>query len=281
MTYDMGSNAVTLGFFRNLFSIPVLLVVILVTKSPLKISLGRLKDIALVGICGNATTTILLYSSYSYIGVGTATTLHFLYPVFVAVICVALFRERLGRVKLFCLLGASVGILFFADKDSSANLTGILMALVSGATYSVYMVGVDKKGLKELNPFQLTLYFSIVIGAAIMVYGLITGSLIWRLSPLAYFYTALVAVGASFFAVVLLQLGIKYLGASTAAIFGMFEPVTGVVAGSLFLDEKATLSKIIGCGIILISVTVLIVSDRKKEREKARSEQKTEETAVS
>ena len=68
MTYDMGSNAVTLGFFRNLFSIPVLLVVILVTKSPLKISLGRLKDIALVGICGNATTTILLYSSYSYIG---------------------------------------------------------------------------------------------------------------------------------------------------------------------------------------------------------------------
>ncbi len=267
MTYDMGSNAVTLGFFRNLFSIPALLAVILVTKSPLKISLGRFKDIAIVGVLGNATTTILLYSSYSYVGVGTATTLHFLYPIFVAVACVVLFREKLGKIKLLCLLGASIGILFFADRNSSGNLAGVLMALASGATYSIYMVGVDKKGLKELNPFQLTLYFSIVIGAAILVYGLITGSLVWKLSPLAYFYTAVVAVGASFFAVVLLQLGIKYLGASTAAIFCMFEPVTGVAAGSLFLGEPATPSKIVGCVMILASVTALVVSDRKKAEE--------------
>ena len=74
---------------------------------------GRYKKIILVGVIGNAFTVAMLYTSYSYIQVGSATVLHFLYPMFVSLICFFYYKEQLSKAVIICLVIASIGILFF------------------------------------------------------------------------------------------------------------------------------------------------------------------------
>lgn len=64
-------------------------------------------------------------------------------------------------------------------------------------------------------------------------------------------YTFLVAVGSSFLAVILLQIGVRYLSATTAAVFSLFEPVSCSIAGAIWLSESFTLRKLLGSVVIL------------------------------
>ena len=77
------------------------------------------------------------------------------------------------------------------------------------------------------------------------------GQIVFLLPPRAFLYTFLVAVGASFFAVVLLQMGVRYLSATTAAVFSLFEPVSCSLAGAVWLGEGFTLRKVLGSAVIL------------------------------
>lgn len=263
-TYDMGSNPQTLTFYRNLLVVPVLLVVMLIKRINFRLTKKEVGAILLIGILGRGITTLMLYSSYEYIGVGTSTTLHFLYPVFVALICRVFYKERLGASKLLTLLLAITGILFFTERGHSSAVTGIILAVMSGLTYAFYMVGMEKQGLKDMNPSKLSFYMAAAVAGAMLAYNIPTRQIHFSLPPKAFLYTFIIALCTSFLAVSLLQLGIKYLNATTAAIFCLFEPVSCAMAGWLFLGEKLTAAKITGSLIILAAVTLLMLSDRKK-----------------
>ena len=75
---------------------------------------------------------------------GTATTLHFLFPVFVADLPGVL-RERIGGARLAALVLACGGIVFFLEGGGH-SLTGFFLAVASGLTYAFYIVGMDKRG---------------------------------------------------------------------------------------------------------------------------------------
>ena len=47
----------------------------------------------------------------------------------------------------------------------------------------------------------------------------------------------------------------QYVGAQDAAILSTFEPVTSMIVGILVLHESASLPSMVGCILILISVT--------------------------
>ena len=235
ITYNIGSNGITLAFFRHLFVIPILFLMIKLLKINYKISLEQLKKITLVGVIGNAFTVAMLYTSYSYIQVGSATVLHFLYPMFVSLICFFYYKEQLSKAVRICLAIASIGILFFIE-GGNASFIGLFLALFSGITFAYYIVGVEKLGLQTINPYVLNFYFAIVIAILTSIIGIIC-----------------------------LQQGIKHLGATTASILSMFEPVTSVIFGIIILHEQLTIVKAIGCLIILGAVIGLIVSNSKKE----------------
>ena len=127
-TYNMGNNGITLAFFRHLFVIPILFIMIKLLKINYKISLQQLKKIILVGVIGNAFTVAMLYTSYSYIQVGSATVLHFLYPMFVSLICFFYYKEQLSKTVRICLVIASIGILFFIEGGNTSFI-GLFLAL--------------------------------------------------------------------------------------------------------------------------------------------------------
>lgn len=263
-TYNMGNNGITLAFFRHLFVIPILFIMIKLLKINYKISLQQLKKIILVGVIGNAFTVAMLYTSYSYIQVGSATVLHFLYPMFVSLICFFYYKEQLSKTVRICLVIASIEILFFIEGGNTSFI-GLFLALFSGITFAYYIVGVEKLGLQMINPYVLNFYFAIVIAITLLIIGIVSNQLVLNLPMTAYGYSFIIAILTSIIGIICLQQGIKYLGATTASILSMFEPVTSVIFGIIILHERLTIVKAIGCLIILGAVIGLIVSNSKKE----------------
>lgn len=266
MTFEMGSNANTITFYRNLMVVPVLLCVMFVKKIPFRVSLREVGFLLLVGVVFRASTTYMLYESYNYVGVGTATTLHFLYPVVTALICRIIFRERLGLWKLIALTAAGIGVFFFLDPGGNAALPGILLALASAVTYGCYLTGMDKTPLRRMNPNKVACYMGFTNAMAVLLVDIPVGKINFFLPPLAMGYTFIIAICTSFLAVALLQKGIQDLGASTAAIFCMFEPVSSVLSGWLILHETMTPAKLMGCVVILGAVTLMVFSDLRSQK---------------
>lgn len=261
----LGATPETLVFLRNLFVLPVLLIVLLTQKIDLRMEKSDLKKAFLVGVFGMTATALLLYNAYLYLPVGTVTTLHFLYPVFVALIGFLFFKEKISKVKAIVLFIATCGIFFFLDKDGGSNaVLGIVLSILSGGTYAFYMAGVERFGLNKINSYKLTFYLALFSCVVMFFYSIVTGKLsLFEMAPLAYVYAFIIGIGTSFLAVYTLQLGIRYLGASTAAIFCMFEPVTAVIGEWLVFGTPLTMMKILGCIVILGSVTLLTILDKK------------------
>ena len=252
LTYHMGSNAMTLTLYRELMVLPLLLGALLLRKVSLRVTKEELLLLFLVGLLCRGATTLMLNIAYLYVGVGTATVLHFMYPVFVAILCRAFFHERLGRGKIIALCLACAGVVLFLERSSGSNaLLGTLLALGSGVTYASFMVAVDKTRLRRMDPFLVTFYTASAVVAGMLLANIPLKQIVFRLPPRAMFYTFVVAVGSSFAAVLLLQIGVRYLSATTAAVFSLFEPVSCAIAGAIWLSESFTPQKLLGSVIIL------------------------------
>lgn len=257
ITYSEGSNSVMLTCLRAWMALPVLFAILLVKKVRLGITGKELGKILIFSLVGSTATTVLLYTAYNFISVGMSTILHFVYPTFVLLICVLVFREPLNPRKITALVLSTLGILSFFDGGLSANIAGIAIALTSGLTYAFYMVYMDKSGLKDMHPVKVSFYNSIFVGLFSLLYGFCTSQVTFALTPKAWVYTFIIAVLVSSGAVMLLQMGIKLCGATTAAILSMFEPITSVVLGILILKEDFSWMKLVGCVLILTAVFIL------------------------
>lgn len=281
MTYGAGgSNPVTLTFLRNFLSLPFLLLIVLFLKVDLRVTKNQLKNLAILGFIGNSITTLLLNIAFAHIDVGIVTPIHFTYPIFVTLGCVLFFHEKLSKQKIIALVIAMSGIgCFFIESLNSASfnsstLIGLILAVASGAFYAFYIIFMDKSGLKSESPFKITFYVAIASSIGMFFYGISTNQLVlsslttksWIISTVFAFLCTVVALS-------LLQVGIKHIGASEAAVISTFEPITSVIFGILLLNEKITPIKIIAC--ILIFSGVLILSFAKNNTSEIKQELKS------
>lgn len=156
--------------------------------------------------------------------------------------------------------------MLFLEHFSAAtgSGTGIFLALLSGLFYSIHMVVMDKSGIKNMHYFKLSFYLCLFGAALSGIYGGVTGQLALHLTGQAWLFAFLVSICASVGAISLFQLGIRYTGASTAAILSTLEPITSVILGVLVLGELFTARKIAGCLCILLSVVLIAAAGKKR-----------------
>lgn len=280
MTYGSGgSNPVTLTFLRNFLSLPFLLLIVLFFKIDLRITKNQFKNLVILGFVGNAITTLMLNIAFAHIDVGIVTPIHFTYPIFVTLGCVLFFNEKLSNQKIIALVIAMCGIgCFFVESLNSASfdsstLLGLILAVASGAFYAFYIIFMDKSGLKGESPFKITFYVAIASSIGMFFYGIFTNELVlYSLTTKSWIISAVFAFLCTVVALSLLQVGIKYIGASEAAVISTFEPITSVIFGVILLGEKVTPIKIVACILIFTGVLILSFTKDKTSQTKEESE---------
>ncbi|WMJ83607.1 DMT family transporter [Oscillospiraceae bacterium LTW-04] len=266
--YAEGVNAISLVLLRNVLAIPVLYLLLRIKKINIRPAKeGALKRIALLGLYGTVLTPALLFSSYNYISSGTATTLHFVYPVFVLLGCAVFFHDKIGLVKGCSVLLGSIGMLFFYTPGENAQFFGMALAIASGITYAAYIVYLDKSGLGNEHPFKIGFGMAVscffLLGPCVTLAGGLTLPKSFLGWALCLFFSIVIMVGA----VVLFQMGAAIVGPQRAAILSTSEPITGIVVGIIAFGEPFGLKTALGSVLIIASVVLLTVFDKKTEQQ--------------
>lgn len=268
LTYDGGATPVTVTFFRAVMALPVILLLMKHQGVPIRMNRTEWRNLFWIGGMTNAVTTILLYLSYALIPIGIATTLHFVYPIAVSAGCVLVYKDRLTLPTLVALIACSIGVGLFAGNTlEGGSILGFLLALASGFTIAFYMIYADKGALRGEHYLRITLNICVSLAICSGLYGLLTDSLTFRMTGLAWLYLAIASLATGVFGVAFLQIGIKRVGATMAAILSTFEPITSVLCGILILGEERSLPKMAGCVLILFSVLLISVAGGRKGTE--------------
>lgn len=254
----------TILFYRFLFSSATMGAVCVYKKTSLKISI---KDLAVVFFLAllYAATAKFIVDSYEYIASGLATTVHFLYPIFVSIVMIIFYKEKKSLVlliaSLLSLLG--VGMMCWHGEPSPALFKGLILSAITIFTYGLYIVGLNKSRISDMNFDSLTFYVLLMGCLIFLFYCLVTTGI--EPITLGKDWMNLILLGffATFISDLCLVLAVKHAGSTITSILGSMEPVVAVLVGTLFFAEHFDFISGIGLMFVLLSVTLVIVFNKK------------------
>lgn len=252
-----GTTSLTIPFFRVFYVTIVLFLVLKIKKIDFHLEKRDLLSVMLTSIFGSGLTIIILNESYNYVDTGIATSLHFLYPLFVAILCCFFYGEKIKKKQIISLSFALVGIICFMSKGNG-SLFGYFLAIASGLTYAFYLVKMDKTGLVKMNAFKLSFYLALFTTIEIFTMNLFMQDVVFKMDAIAYGLLLVLALSSSFLATVLLQKGVLLLGSTRASFICLLEPVTSMIVGILWLNEVLTFNKGLGGLAIIISLIIFL-----------------------
>ena len=260
--YSAGSNPYTAVFMRMVIGSVVFYTLFKVTTGKsLAVSRKELKQLIICGL-GYGITPLLLYISYTYLASGLATTLHFVYPVFVVIGSILFKTQKMTRRKLLCCFLCMCGILAFYTPGGAVSLKGIVIALSSGIVYAFYTVYLEASDLLTMDPYKLACWKHLISVILIGIFAGLTRNFAW---PAAAGWGFMLILGlmtaASSF---LYQIATKKAGAPVTAMLSTFEPLTSVFVGYFAYGEALTLRSAAGIVFILLSVILLSTEGMKK-----------------
>ncbi len=260
LTQGMGFDIVL--FHRFLFAGVMVGGILIARHQPLHVTLPELGMLA--GLSSMYTTSaILLFWGYTCLSSGVATTIHFLYPVFVALLMAMLFHERKSLLTLSAIVLAcgGVALLSWGGGDGEGiNLFGVGIVLLSAVCNAVYITGMSRSRVRALPGLRITFYV-FLFGALIeLCHTALRGEFYLVTDPGDLIRLIMLALVTAVISNLLLVSAVKLVGSTPAAVLGAMEPVTAVCVGILVFNEPLTLNLLSGMVLIIAAVCLIVLA---------------------
>lgn len=265
--YELGYAPVSVLLFRFGYASLALCLWLCLTGGMKFLEFREMCATAALGVLF-AVSSITFYYSFQSLGAGLASTLVFLYPIFVAMLMCIVFREkfswRIASATILALLGVSL-----LANASEAHLTigGIAMAVASAFAYAVYIVSLRKAKLKG-DVVQTTFWTMFFTFCAMSGYALLMGGgdFVLPRTLSAVGWGLFLGVCPSLVSLVMLTYALKRIGPTPTAIYGALEPPTAVLVGCLVFGEPFSLKIALGIALVLTSVAIVILKSAVRRR---------------
>jgi drug/metabolite transporter (DMT)-like permease len=239
---------------RGFMGLVFLLGVMLFTKKKPDLPAIR-RNLLLLAVSGAAMgfNWILLFESYRYTTVATATVCYYLAPLMLLLAC-PLLGERLTAKKLLCVGIALVGLVFVSgvlqQMPTKEELLGIAFGLGAAVLYASVMF-MNKK-LSPIPAYDKTILQLGSAAIVILPYILLTEGLpSFSLTAIQWVLLIVVGIVHTGIAYALYFGSMKSLRAQTIAVFSYLDPVIAVLLSALVLRETMTWGNILGAILIL------------------------------
>ena len=213
---------------------------------------------------------ILLFESYHYTTVATATLCYYMQPIFVILASPFLLKEKLTPKKVICVLVALIGMVFVSGVlqtgiPALSEAKGILYGLGAACFYATVVL-MNKK-ITQINAYDKTI-MQLGMGAIVLSpYVMLTQD----------FSTATVSMTPSLWALLLfvglVHTGVAYalyfdsmkdLKAQTLAIFSYIDPIVAIILSALLLKESMGLYGVIGAVLVLGSTFISELPEKER-----------------
>lgn len=256
-----GMNVPSILSYRFFISMLMMGAFLFVMRRSFRIT--RREAVALAGLSLLYTgSAVFLFWSYHYLASGIATTMMFLYPVFVALIMIIFFKEKnsFWTMAAIVLAVSGVAMLSWNGEAGGVSFTGILLAVLSGLSYGIYIVSVNKSCVRDMGSAKLTFYVFLFTGLFMLAGAYVMGDLqripTWR-CDLDLTLLALIPTVVSNLTLVA---AIKAIGSTFSAVLGAMEPVTAMTVGVWVFGEPFTRTTAWGVALIILAVTLVVLA---------------------
>ncbi|MBQ2879897.1 MAG: DMT family transporter, partial [Anaerotignum sp.] len=213
---------------------------------------------------------ILLFESYNYTTVATATLCYYMQPIFVILASPFLLKEKLTVKKAVCVVVALLGMVFVSGVlqtgiPALSEAKGILYGLGAACFYATVVL-MNKK-ITDINAYDKTI-MQLGMGAIVLTpYVLLTqnfGAATAAMTPklwLLLLFVGLIHTGVAY---ALYFDSMKDLKAQTLAIFSYIDPIVAIILSALLLKENMGLYGVIGAVLVLGSTFISEMPEKER-----------------
>ena len=237
------------------------LVLVWFTKPPW----GHMREIFVVALIGSTIQYGLTYNGLKGIDASTAAILVQLEGPILALMGTILLKEKLGLTRALGMGFAFLGVFIIAGEPRLDGHIDSVILLVAGSTvWAVAQIMISR--LKGLSGITILAWVAIMATPQMLIASLIIEDGQWQAITSAslvdwsiIFYLAFImtVVGYSVWYHLLSSVDV-----SKVSPFLMLLPITSIIAGMVLLDEKLTLSMIIGGLMIMTGVSSTLINWR-------------------
>lgn len=259
--YEEGLNVNSVIFYRFIFASILLAIFMIIKKDSFYLKFKEIILLALLGLLFGISA-ISLFNSFLYMDAGLASTVLFIYPIFVAIIMALFFKEKNSIITILSIIFAFLGVVLLYESDG-ANVSnfGIFLVIVSSLCYAIYIVIINQ--YLKISALKVTFYSMLFCTITILIHSFFDSSL--NIMPLVnfnmWFYTIFLALVPTIISLLFLIKAIQLIGSTSASILGALEPLTAVLIGVYVFNEKITFWLVIGIVFILFGVLLIVLKD--------------------
>ncbi len=260
---------IEISFFRCALAGAAYFVFLLFTKpKALKIDRKGLVICIAYGAVAYSISFVSYSVAVSRIPVGVATVLMFMSPIWVAILGVFMFREKLEKSKIttiaVCFFGAVLVANLIGAGDIRLDGIGILAGIINGIGVALQIL-LPKFFAKDYDRDTLLVYG--FLGAAfVLAFGMDFPSVAMHIgnTPISNLFWDLFGIGilCTMIANVACVKSTQYVEATTTSILSALEVVVGTIVGFLVFHEHLTFLQMVGAVIIVVGA---IGSEIRKE----------------
>lgn len=266
---DIGFNSMQVVSIRVFFSALILVLYLLIKDiNQLRI---HLKDIPL--FIGTGVGSIIFFN-YCYFqaieligGASIPALLLYTAPIFVMVLSLILFKEKITKKKLVSLIMTFLGLALVTGAFSNTNkisAIALLFGLGSGLGYALYSI-FGKFLVDKYSAITITTYTFVVATVFSIPFSGIVQKAELIVSPKGIILALSLALISTVLPFLLYTKGLSDMEAGKASILATVEPFVATIIGVTFFKETMTASKIIGMLMVLLAIVILNVNFKSKK----------------
>lgn len=205
--------------------------------------------------------TVCYFSAITMMSLSTAAILLYTSPIWIMLMSILFFHEKLDRRKLIALALAFAGcVLVSGISGGGVTPTGLLVGLGSGIGYGLYSI-LGKIALCKYSPYTVTTY-TFVFASIGSWFICRPADMINKFSDAAdpgflILFCCLTAVITAVIPFLAYTLGLERVEASKAGIIATIEPMVATLIGIVVFSEPLTLMSGMGIALILSAVVLL------------------------
>ncbi|CEJ73309.1 DMT family transporter [Paraclostridium sordellii] len=228
----------------------------------LKISKKGLGYCILVGIISQAGFNVFYFNSINTIGVSASAVLLYTSPLFLTILSMVIFKEKLNKIKvtslIVCFMGSILAVTGGSLDLGQLSMGGILLGVMSAITYACMSI-ISKGALKECEGITLLIY-GFLVGAILMIPLANPVQLVGYTKHINILFIMIglgivPAAAAYIFYLNGISTGIDL---SIAGILASTELIVSVIIGWTLLGEDFSIVKSIGVLFMIISAFIAI-----------------------
>lgn len=267
-TYDEGANA--LGMLSSRFGMSAILMIVLrlifVRNTPWP-RRQLLPDLLSLGFVGITICALTYFTAIRDIDTSLAIVIFYCNPVMVVLASWLIYKKKPTKSIVYALIFTMVGVGITTGEIGSGSTRAIVLVLISSLAYVFYALGASRS-LKHTDMFTGVTFVNIGAALGFNLVALVTPGGLQAEYPdttKGWLIIVALAIVGTVFPSTTFFMGLKRIGTNMTSIFTTSEPVFGITAGVLILNERLSLNSIIGASFVIGALLMLSVVESRSE----------------